>query len=136
MKSIKSSILVLVLLFNSHIMGLTVKDASIEELTFESRLIVHGKVESVKYVWEDQNLKKINTLVKIQVIDYLKGTGDSEIDVVQMGGKMDDIEDIIYGTPRLKENDEVLLFLVKENNHYVIHSIISAGRINKYHNRG
>ena len=105
------------------ISGLTIKDASIEELTVESDLIVHGKIQSVRYEWDDKNLKKISTIVEVSVFEYLKGDDERTIEIVQMGGKMDDIEDIIYGTPKLNTNDEVLLFLVKENEQYAIHSI-------------
>jgi hypothetical protein len=104
-------------------LSLTIKDATIEELTVESDLIVRGKVFSSNCEWDNQSLKKISTIIQIDVTDYLKGKEEKKIEIVQMGGKIDDIEDIIFGTPKLNLDDDVLLFLVKENNQYVIHSI-------------
>lgn len=105
------------------LLALTIEDASIQELTIESDLIIRGKVSAIEYKWENQSLKKINTLIRINVGEYLKGEGKNDIEIVQMGGKIDDIEDIIFGTPQFKINDDVLLFLVFDNNKYVIHSI-------------
>lgn len=113
----------LALIYSSVLQALTIKDASIEELTIESDLIVRAKVIARDCKWEDEALKKINTIVYLSVDEYLKGSGKDNIKIVQMGGKIDDVEDIIYGTPRLNLNDELLLFLVKNNNHYRIHSI-------------
>jgi hypothetical protein len=116
-------ILLLLYLCSGILLALTVKDASIEELSLESDLIVRANVRSIEYLWEDQTLKKINTIIQINVLEYLKGSGKNKLEISQMGGKIGDIEDIIIGTPNLNKNEEVLLFLVSEKNRLSIHSI-------------
>ena len=124
MKQNKLKIFMLVTIsLSSLLSALTIKDATIEELSLESDLIVIGNVKSIDYVWEDQSLKKINTNIQIEVAEYLKGEGNKILEITQMGGRIDDIEDIILGTPKLNINEEILLFLVIDNNKYVIHSI-------------
>ena len=40
-----------------------------------------------------------------------------------MGGKINDMEDIIIGSPKFNLKEEVMLFLVEDNKQYKIHSI-------------
>jgi len=115
--------LVFPFIFSGLLIALTIKDASIEELTLESDLVVKGTVKSIECKWENEKLKKINTIIQLEITEYYKGNGNRDVEIVQMGGKINDIEDIIIGTPRLNLNEEVLVFLVKNNNQYEIHSI-------------
>jgi len=117
------SFLVLPFIFCGLLIALTIKDASIEELTLESDLVVRGTVKSIECKWENEKLKKINTIIQLEIAEYYKGISGRDIEIVQMGGKINNIEDIIIGTPRLKLNEEVLVFLMKNNNQYEIHSI-------------
>ena len=121
---VKAIIIVLIsFVCGVDLFSLTIKDASIDELTIESDLVIRGTVKSIVCKWENENLKKINTIIQVEVEEYYKGNGESSIEVIQMGGKINDIEDIIIGTPRMNLNEEILFFLVKENNQYKIHSI-------------
>lgn len=101
--------------------ALVVEKATLEEITAESEVIVHGKVMSKESVWEG---KQINTYITIEVYDVAKGelTG-SEIVVKQMGGKIGAYADEVSGSPDLYVDDEVFFFLVDWKGNYWIHSI-------------
>lgn len=122
-KVIILSFLVVLFMCIGDLFSLTIKDASTEELSIESDLIIVGQVKSIKCIWENESLKRINTVIKVEILEYLKGESTKELQIVQMGGGIDDIEDIIVGTPKLKKGDEVILFLVLKNKNYEIHSI-------------
>lgn len=103
--------------------SLTLAKASLEELTHESAVIVHGKVESVRCEWEDESGHTIRTIVRLQVEEYLKGSDGPYVEVEQKGGQIGDIGDVIVGTPVLNKGDEVLLFLMNDQGTLRIHSI-------------
>lgn len=103
--------------------SLTLAKASIEELTLESSIVVHGKVFSIRSEWDDESLKTIKTIVTLNVIEYLKGTEQQYLVFEQMGGQIGDIGDVISGTPVLKKGDEVILFLQNNQGILRIHSI-------------
>lgn len=103
-------------------LGLTVRYATIEEITSNSNLIVYGKVNSIYYGWEENN---IYTYTKIEIYDVFKGAEKNrQITVKQLGGKVGDISQEVSGTPRLWDNSEVFLFLVDWKEAYWINSIV------------
>lgn len=103
--------------------SLTLAKASLEELTSESAVVIHGTVESVHCEWEDESGHTIRTIVGLQVKEYLKGSGNPFLQVEQMGGQIGDIGDVVVGTPVLKKGDEVILLLINDNGTLKIHSI-------------
>lgn len=112
--------------------ALTVERASVEELTTEASIIVYGRVLSVESVWENPGKipGNINTFIDVQVLEAVKGNSEDRISVRQMGGKIGEFEDVIVGTPRFREGEEVLLFLVQHEGYWEIHSIaLGAYRI-------
>ena len=113
----------LLLLLSSVIFALTLAKATVEELTQESTLIVHGIVQQVESRWENQDQGTINSFITVDVVEYIKGMDESSLVVKQMGGQIGDWGDVISGTPVLNKGDEVVLFLVKHQNSYEIHSI-------------
>ena len=116
------SILTLLTL-SSFIFALTLLKTTVEELTQESNLIIHGTVQEVECRWENRAQGTINTFITVNVFDYLKGTDDSRVVVKQLGGQIGDWGDVISGTPVLRKGDEVILFLVENEESYEIHSI-------------
>lgn len=112
-----------ILLVSSQAFSLTLSRATTEELTNESAIVLHGRVKSVEYLWENENLRTINTFITVDVDEYIKGSDDYQIVVKQMGGQIGDIGDVISGTPSLEPGEEVVLFLVESNGSYEIHSI-------------
>jgi hypothetical protein len=121
-RMIISGFILLLFLF-IDVNSLTLANASLEELTYESAVVIHGTVESVHCEWEDESGHTIRTIVRLQVEEYLKGSGASYIQVEQMGGQIGDIGDVIVGTPILNKGDEVILFLVNDQGVLKIHSI-------------
>ncbi len=115
--------IILILVYPQLSYSLTIKDAPTKELATESELIVWGKIVSVTCEWEDNKHQAINTFITIDVEEYIKGNGSGDIVVKQLGGTIGDISDIIVGTPVLKPGEEVVLFLLKHNDDFVIHSI-------------
>ncbi len=104
-------------------LALTVEYASLEELTIESDKIVYGKVKDSYSVWEDKN---IYTYTSIDIIQDVKDNSGNQrsITIKQLGGSVGDITQDVSGTPVLKNDSEVFLFLVNWKNHLWIHSII------------
>jgi hypothetical protein len=115
---------VLLILFTAVLsVALTVEYATLEELSLESNLIIYGKVKDSYSVWEDKN---IYTYTSLDIINSVKGdyNAGQRITVKQLGGSVGDIGQEINGTPKLKKDSEVFLFLVDWKNNYWIHSII------------
>ena len=113
----------LLLLLSSFIFALSLAKATVEELTQESTLVVHGIVQQVESRWENQDQGTINSFITIDVVEYIKGMDESSLVIKQMGGQIGDWGDVIPGAPVLNKGDEVVLFLVKYQNSYEIHSI-------------
>lgn len=122
MKIFRLSLFVLFIISLLSFLGLTVRYASLDEITSKSDLIVHGKVTSINSVWESQN---IYTYSKIELYDVIKGSKkNSSITIKQLGGKVGEITQEISGTPKLFQDSEVFLFLVDWKQAYWIHSIV------------
>lgn len=112
----------IIVLMTLPLLGLTVRYASLEEITANSNLIVHGQVKSLTSKWEDNN---IYTYATIEIFDVVKGVEkNKQILIKQLGGTVGDITQEISGTPKLWDESEVFLFLVDWKNAYWINSIV------------
>lgn len=121
----KLLLILLLLLLGITTNGLIVEKATLEEITSESALIIHGKVVSKKSVWENNS---INTYLTIQVFDVAKGSKISNtVTVKQRGGKLGIYADEVPGQPNYEIDDEVFFFLVDWKGNYWIHSIALGG---------
>jgi hypothetical protein len=106
----------------SHRAGaLTVKKATIEELSTEAGLVIQGRVLRSSARWENT---AIYTYTEIEVTEVLKGTVGSTVTVKQLGGMVGPDALDVPGTPELDEGEEVVLFLVDWKGHYWIHSVV------------
>jgi hypothetical protein len=114
------SLLVLTALFLGAA-GLTVKKATVEELTASSELVVHARLGSSAARWEGNN---IYTYTQLEVIDPIKGASADRLTVKQLGGKVGQDALEVPGSPKLRQGEEVVLFLVRWNDAYWIHSIV------------
>lgn len=124
-RNARKSLLFSLLLISLTVSGLVVEKATLEEITEESQVIVHGKVINKVSVWED---KQINTYLTLQVYDVVKGNGiQSTITVKQMGGSVGAYSDEVAGQPVYEVDDEVFFFLVDWKGNYWIHSIAIGG---------
>jgi len=104
--------------------ALTIKSASLDELTSESALIVQGKIVEQHSQWDDAH-KKIYTYNTLTVIRVIKGQpGLQTVVVRELGGKIGDVGEYVNGLSYLSPNDHVLLFLrpTSESQVYKIHS--------------
>jgi hypothetical protein len=84
---------------------------------------VAGRITSVEFVWEDETHRAINTLLTVEVDQYVKGDGNATVVVRQLGGHIGEFGDEIPGVPMFDTGEEVVLFLVKFNGEYLIHSM-------------
>lgn len=101
--------------------GLVVEKATLDEITTESDLIVHGKVIDKVSLWEG---KQINTYLTLQIFDVAKGKNvTGTIKVKQMGGTVGAYTSHISGQPNYEVGDEVFFFLIDWKGNYWIHSI-------------
>lgn len=101
--------------------SLTVEKISLQKLTDDAVLIVHGRVLSSFSQWEEGN---IYTYTAVKVSQVLKGEESATITVKQMGGRVGDIAEEIPGAPTLVRGEEVVLFLVHWRENYWVHSIV------------
>lgn len=90
--------------------ALTVKPLSFAELVHESAAVVHGRVTDVRGQWTADR-RGIESLVVVEVFDYLKGGLGEEVTVRVPGGQVGTFVNIIPGAPRFAEGDRVVLFL-------------------------
>jgi hypothetical protein len=90
--------------------ALTVKPLTFPELVHESAAVVHGRVGEVRGQWTIDR-RGIESLVVVQVIDYLKGRWGGEVTVRVPGGQVGSFVNVIPGAPRLTAGDQVVLFL-------------------------
>lgn len=87
----------------------------IKRMSLEAEIILTGKVLNQKSVW-NKNKTKISTNVMVEVEEYLKGNRtDKNIIVEHPGGEIGEIGEWYSHTPRFNNDEEVLLFLKKDN---------------------
>ncbi|MFN0157541.1 MAG: hypothetical protein ACKVRP_05645 [Bacteroidota bacterium] len=119
---LKSTAVALLSLSALNVMlALTVEKVSLQRMTEESRLVVHGKILSSYSQWEGNN---IFTYTTVRVIEPIKGETSETVIVKQVGGTVGDTGSEIAGTPKLLRNEEVVLFLTEWKGSYWIHSIV------------
>jgi len=102
-------------------LALTVENISLERMTRESHTIVYGTVLSSHAEWEGKN---IYTYTTIQVRESLKGARSASLTVKQLGGTVGDVGQEVSGTPRLRQGEDVVLFLIQWQGAYWVHSIV------------
>ena len=84
--------------------------ADLTELARAAHVIVHGRVVSVQAQWADGR-RGVETIVRLQASDYLKGDFGSEVLIRVPGGELGRYRSVMPGAPTFREGDEVVLFL-------------------------
>ncbi len=86
----------------------------LEVLANKAELIVQGKVTARQSEWNaDQT--RIYTRVTITVEQYIKGQQvEQTVVVTHLGGEVGDVGEVYGGAVRFDENEEVLVFLNKD----------------------
>ena len=82
----------------------------VPELAQNSDTVVHGTVRRVESRWSGDR-RRILTDVEIEVTESLKGQPGSTVLVVQPGGKMGDIGQMVHGMASFTPGEEVVVFL-------------------------
>ena len=83
---------------------------SLEQLTDQSQIIVHGQIVRSWSAW-DEGHQFIWTHHELTVIDPLKGPAKPTITFSEPGGSVDGVSMNIAGTPRFAPGEEAVLFL-------------------------
>lgn len=81
-----------------------------EELGAESAIVVRGEVVEVRSYWNEKRTK-IFTAARVAVGETYKGSGASSVDVIQLGGVVDNVKVTVQGALSWKKGEEVVLFL-------------------------
>jgi len=84
--------------------------AELGDLAREAQAIVHGRVVETHAVWEDGR-RRVDTLVTIEVEDYLKGHFGDTVTIRVPGGQIGRYQSLMVGAPVFDAGDEVVLFL-------------------------
>ncbi len=89
--------------------------AEVKALSRGADVILTGKVTKQKSEWA-QNKSRIITKTTIQVDEYIKGNGTKGSVVINHpGGEVDGVGELYSHMPAFQNNEEVLLFLKKDN---------------------
>ena len=91
------------------------ESAVIKQLSGKADVILSGKVTQQESRWNTSKTR-IYTRATIQVEEYLKGsTGENSVEVTYPGGEVDGVGEIYTHMPTFQNNEEVLVFLKKNN---------------------
>lgn len=110
-------LLLLGLFFATAAPAATIVARDVPYLTDVSDAVVHGRVRSVRYTPDDQG--RMWTHTKVEIAQWWKGSGESSIEVSQLGGQYADGRVLkIEGDLQLRPGMEVVLFLTEEDGIY------------------
>lgn len=91
------------------------KIAELKALSKGADVIVTGKVANQKSEW-NADKTRILTRVTIKVDDYIKAASyQKDIVVTHLGGEVGSVGELYTHVPTFNNNEEVLLFLKKDN---------------------
>jgi hypothetical protein len=116
MNKVNGFLLAVLLLFTQSLTSFAQKtDHEIKKMSGQADLILIGKVMRKKSDW-NENKTRIYTRATIQVDEYLKGRADGKsVEVVYPGGEVGDTGELYTHMPVFGNNEEVLVFLKKDN---------------------
>jgi hypothetical protein len=80
-----------------------------QQMGRDSETVVRGKVISVQSYWNDTHTK-IFTRTRIGVDETYKGTASPSIEILQLGGVVDNVRVTVHGALQWRVGEEVLLF--------------------------
>lgn len=88
---------------------------SIPELTGQSELVVHGKVDRVRSFW-NEGKTRIYSIATVSIIETWKGeSSGNTIEVRYPGGEIGSIGELYTHMPSFKADEEVVIFSRKGN---------------------
>lgn len=90
------------------------EDVKLQRLSGDADLILTGKVAKQESGWT-QDKSRIITYTTIKADEFLKGNSNqNSVVVVHPGGEVDGVGELYTHMPTFKNDEEVLLFLVKD----------------------
>ncbi len=99
-----------------------------QQLGERSELVVHGHVMTVQSAWNDKRTKIFTTTV-ISVENTYKGAAAPVVEIIQLGGVVDNIRVNVSGSLQWRPGEEVVLFLAPYEGKYAV-SGFSQGKFN------
>jgi hypothetical protein len=103
-------ILVAVGLLAPALQATVIVPAEFREIVTGSELIAYGRVIDVHPEWADER-RRIDSVVTIDVMSWLKGGNDSMLAFVVPGGEIGRYRHVLIGAPVFKPGDEAFVFL-------------------------
>ncbi len=85
-----------------------------QQLGQQSSLVVRGKVVSVDSYWNDDH-SKIFTRTRVGVDETYKGVDEPVVDIIQLGGVVDNVRVTVHGALQWAPGEEVLLFAERQD---------------------
>jgi hypothetical protein len=85
--------------------------AGVAELAVQATAIAHGRVVRIDARQGDDGRGRVERLVTVQVLDYLKGNLGNVVQLRVPGGTFGRYTTFTIGTPSFAEGDELVLFL-------------------------
>jgi hypothetical protein len=85
-----------------------------QQLGEHSALVVRGKVVSVESYWNADH-SKIFTRTRVGVDETYKGADQPTVDIVQLGGVVDNVRVTVHGALQWVPGEEVLLFVERQD---------------------
>jgi hypothetical protein len=113
LRTLPATLLAALLLFGPPASATTMLRLDVPELSQNSDTVVHGTVRRVESRWSGDR-RRILTDVEIEVTESLKGQPGSTVLVIQPGGKMGDIGQMVHGTASFVPGEEVVVFLERK----------------------
>jgi len=88
----------------------------IKKLSQKADAILSGTVSEKESSWNSSKTR-IYTKATVQVDDLLKGTNTgNSVEIIYPGGEVGDVGELYTHMPTFEKNEEVLVFLKKDNN--------------------
>lgn len=88
----------------------TVVAVDIPTLSQKAQAIVMGRVTKVASRWTSDK-SRVVTDIEVAVTETLKGTALDKVLLVQSGGTVEDVRQVVHGMPSFAPGEEVFLFL-------------------------
>jgi hypothetical protein len=82
----------------------------LKKLTARAQAIAHGRVTAVRSQWASAD-QRIETIVTMEVANYLKGNLGAQFIFRVPGGKVGSLRSVTLGAPELHQGDEVVVFV-------------------------
>jgi hypothetical protein len=93
--------------------AMTYVAADFRTLVLEARAIAIGRVVSLDPQWTEGR-RNIETVLTLEVEEYLKGSLGRTVEVTVPGGQMGPYRSVMPGAPQFVEGEELVLFLAGE----------------------